>query len=83
MEQNYGIGETARITGVTEKQLRNWEQNKMIPEPQRIICGVRAYRRYSKDLINFISSVKKYQDQGFTLSASAEFAKKDAEKGGN
>ena len=83
MKKNYGIGETAKMTEVTQKQLRNWEQYGHIPEPERIICGVRSYRRYSKELIEFILSIKGYQDQGFTLSASAEFAKKDAEKGGN
>lgn len=82
MKKNYGIGETEKMTGVTQKKLRNWERYGHIPEPQRIICGVRSYRRYSEDLIKFIKSIKKYQDKGFTLTASAELAKTDAEKGG-
>ncbi len=40
----YSIGEASRLTGVTIKQIRNWEEKGYIPAPMRVICGERAYR---------------------------------------
>ena len=81
-ETTYSIGDAARITGVSQRQLRAWE-GKSIPQPERIVCGERAYRRYNQAQINLIAQIKKYQDQGFTLSAAAKKAKDDlARKGG-
>ncbi|QTA78117.1 HTH-type transcription regulator domain-containing, MerK-type [Desulfonema limicola] len=44
-KNDYGIGEVTHLTGVTVKQLRYWEDKEFIPEPARIVCGERAYRR--------------------------------------
>ena len=71
--QTYSIGDASRITGVSQRKLRSWE-GKHIPKPERIVCGDRAYRRYTQTQINFISRIKEYQDQGFTLSAAAKKA---------
>ncbi len=73
-DKTYSIGDASRVTGVSQRQLRAWE-GKHIPEPERIVCGERAYRRYTQAQINLISRIKKYQDQGFTLSAAAKKAK--------
>ena len=82
-EKTYSIGDASRITGISQRKLRSWE-GKYIPEPERIVCGDRAYRRYTQAQINLIARIKQYQDQGFTLSAAAEKAKDDlAKKGGN
>ncbi len=82
-EITYSIGDASRITGVSQRKLRSWE-GKYIPEPERLVCGDRAYRRYTQAQINLIARIKEYQDQGFTLSAAAEKAAKDmARKGGN
>ena len=60
----------------------SWE-GKHIPKPERIVCGERAYRRYTQAQINLITRIKEYQDQGFTLSAAAKKANDDlARKGG-
>ena len=81
-EKTYSIGDTSRITNVSQRRLRSLE-GKYIPEPERIICGDRAYRRYNQAQINLITQIKKYQDQGFTLAAAAKKAKDDlARKGG-
>ena len=82
-DKTYSIGDASKITGVSQRKLRAWE-GKYIPEPERIVCGERAYRRYNQAQINLITQIKKYQDQGFTLSAAAKKAKDDlAKKGGN
>jgi DNA-binding transcriptional MerR regulator len=81
MEQNYGIGETAQISGVTIKQLRHWEDAGYIPKPERIKCGARSYRRFFKSQVEFIILIKKNLDRGFTLSTSVDIAKKNIEKG--
>lgn len=81
-EKTYSIGDASRITSVSQRQLRAWE-GKFIPNSERIVCGERAYRRYTQAQINLIAQIKKYQDQGFTLSAAAKKAKDDlARKGG-
>ena len=82
-EKTYSIGDASRITDVSQRKLRSWE-GIYIPEPERIVCGERAYRRYTQAQINLIARIKQYQDQGFTLSAAAQRAKNDlAKKGGN
>jgi DNA-binding transcriptional MerR regulator len=72
-EKTYSIGDASRITSVSQRKLRSWE-GKHIPKPERIVCGERAYRRYTQAQINLISKIKEYQDQGFTLSAAAKKA---------
>ena len=82
-EITFGIGTASRITGVSQKKLRSWE-GKCIPEPERIICGDRAYRRYTQEQIELIAKIKEYQDAGFTLSAAAQKAREEILKtGGN
>ena len=82
-DKTYSIGDASRITGVSQRKLRSWE-GKHIPKPERIVCGERAYRRYTQAQINLISKIKEYQDQGFTLSAAAKKAQEDlVRKGGN
>ena len=83
-EKTYSIGDASRMSGgVSQRQLRAWE-GKHIPQPERLICGERAYRRYTQAQINLISRIKKYQDQGFTLKTAAKKAGEDmARKGGS
>jgi len=75
-DKTYSIGDASRITGVSQRKLRSWE-GKYIPEPERLVCGDRAYRRYTQTQINLITRIKEYQDQGFTLSAAAKKATGD------
>ena len=82
-DKTFSIGDASRITNVSQRKLRAWE-GKHIPQPDRIVCGDRAYRRYTQAQINLITQIKKYQDQGFTLSAAAQRAQSDlAKKGGS
>ena len=71
--RDYGIGDAEKMTGVSQKQLRSWE-GKYIPEPARVVCGERAYRRYTEDQIKLIKEIKRYRDQGFTLQSASEMA---------
>jgi len=81
-EKSFSIGDTSRMTGVSQRKLRSWE-GKYIPEPERLVCGERAYRRYTQAEIDLIRGIKEFQDQGFTLSAAAKKANDDiARKGG-
>ena len=80
-EITFGIGTASRMTGVSQKKLRSWE-GKFIPEPERIVCGNRAYRRYTHEQIDLISRIKEYQDAGFTLSAAAQKAREEISKTG-
>ena len=75
-DKTYSIGDASRITGVSQRKLRSWE-GKYIPKPERLVCGDRAYRRYTQAQINLIAQIKEYQDQGFTLSAAAKKATGD------
>ena len=67
----YSIGETSTMTGISQRQLRDWE-GKYIPEPIRISVGDRLYRRYTPDDIHLLKKIHENLAKGFTLSAAAE-----------
>ena len=46
-QETFSIGDTARMTGVSQKQLRHWEARGYISAPMRIVCGQRAYRYFN------------------------------------
>jgi MerR family redox-sensitive transcriptional activator SoxR len=72
--KTYSIGEAARICGVTEKQIRHWEEKGHIPSPQRVICGKRNYRQFTEEGFSLIRRIREYLDEGFTLSVAAKKA---------
>jgi DNA-binding transcriptional MerR regulator len=72
--KTYSIGEAARICGVTEKQIRHWEEKGHIPHPQRVICGKRNYRQFTEEGFKLIRRIKEYLDEGFTLTSAARKA---------
>ena len=78
--KTYSIGEAARICGVTEKQIRHWEEKKHIPAPQRVICGQRSYRQFTEVDFNLISKIKDYLNEGFVLAVAAKKAAEDTSK---
>lgn len=80
MNMSFSIGDTARMTGVSEKQLRNWEQRGYIQNIQRVISGERGYRRYSEAQVQQIKAIKGMLDQGFTLPVAAEKSLQISEK---
>jgi len=74
-DQNFSIGNVAKMTGATKKQIRNWEASGHIPNADRIQYGGRAYRRFSLKQVELISKIRELRDEGYTLSAAAEKAK--------
>ncbi len=70
----YSIGDTSKMTGVTQKQLRNWEARGYIPEADRVVCDERAYRRFSPEQVKVIGEIKEYMDKGYTLAHASKLA---------
>ena len=79
-EKIFSIGEVARMCGVTTKQIRHWEEKGYIPEPQRVVCGDRCYRKYGVDDLEIIRKIKAYLDSGYTLPVAAIKAAEDTVK---
>jgi len=71
----HSIGDTEKMTGATQKQIRNWEAKGYIPTADRVVSGDRAYRRFSRKQVEMIARIKDFLDEGYTLSAAAEKAK--------
>jgi DNA-binding transcriptional MerR regulator len=72
-EITYSIGETEKLTGASQKQIRYWESLNYI-QPDRNVCGDIAYRRYKDSHVELIRTIKGYLDQGYTLARAAELA---------
>jgi hypothetical protein len=73
-EKTYSIGEAARICGVTQKQIRHWEEKGLMPSLQRVICGKRSYRQFGEKELKLLRRIKKFLDEGFTLASAAKKA---------
>ena len=73
-KQIYSIGEAARLCGVSEKQIRHWEDKQHIPKLDRVICGKRTYRQFSEADFLLIRRIKKYMDEGYTLATASKKA---------
>ncbi|RJR32318.1 MAG: MerR family transcriptional regulator [Desulfobacteraceae bacterium] len=82
MKTYFSIGQAAKVCGVSAKQLRNWQEKGYLPEPERVVCGKRSYRKYDEEDLDLIIEIRSYLDQGFTLSTSVKKAKEDSKKGG-
>jgi DNA-binding transcriptional MerR regulator len=80
--ETYSIGDTARMTGVSQKQLRHWEAKGHIPAPMRIVCGQRAYRYFNKKQVEQIQAMKSLMDEGYALASASRLAKKSSAKEG-
>ena len=73
----FSIGEAARITGVTVKQLRHWENREYIPELTRVLSGERSYRKFYSHDLQIISQIKAYIDEGYTVKTAAGKVRKE------
>ena len=80
--KTFSIGDTSRITGVSQKQLRNWEARGYIAPPIRVICGQRAYRHYTEKQVQQIKAMKKLMDEGYALPFASRMARKSSGKEG-
>ena len=71
----FSIGAASRMTGVTRKQIRSWEERGYIPDAYRVVCGERAYRYFSSEQIETIRKIKSYLDRGYTLAHASKMAR--------
>lgn len=71
-----GIGEVSKITGVTQRQLRYWEEKGYI-EPLSTSKGVRSYNLQTVILIAFL---KDQIDEGYTLAAAVKKSEQTKQK---
>jgi DNA-binding transcriptional MerR regulator len=79
--ETFSIGDTAKITGVSQKQLRNWEARGYITKADRVRCGERAYRYFNQDQVEQIQAIKKMMDEGYALAHASRLAKQSKVKG--
>ena len=79
-QKTYSIGDTAKIAGVSQKQLRNWEARGYITPPMRIVCGQRAYRYFNRKQVETIKAMKNLMDEGYALAHASRLAKKSSGK---
>ncbi len=70
-----GIGEVSEITGIPTRQIRYWEDKKIIEN----LSENGKNRRYDYKNIKKILLIKEMLDEGYTLDASAEKVSKRME----
>ncbi|MCR1901778.1 MerR family transcriptional regulator [Ligilactobacillus apodemi] len=64
-----GIGDMCKITGVTGRQLRYWEERGYI----RSLSGDKnSVRKYSWEMLYKVGSIKHFIDEGYTLAKAVE-----------
>lgn len=63
-EEKMNIGQLAKESGLSSKQIRHYEEIGLIQEPVRNENG---YRMYGKDDIHFLKFIKRSRELGFSL----------------
>jgi len=76
-----GIGEAAATAGVTQRQLRNWEDVGYLHLKEKVSCGEISYRRYSAEDVELIKGIKNHLDEGFKLCVAVAKAKQGVSHG--
>ncbi|WP_283679145.1 MerR family transcriptional regulator [Lentilactobacillus sp. Marseille-Q4993] len=69
----FGIGQVSKITGVSSRQLRYWEEQKYISALQK---RKGTSRQYSMHTLIRIFHIQRFLSRGFTLQAAVEKAEK-------
>lgn len=63
------IGEAAKVSGISAKMIRYYEQTGLIPAPGRTGAG---YRFYTSGDVQVLRFVRRARDLGFTMARIAE-----------
>ena len=74
MKDSISISDASAETGLSQKQLREYEAKGFINTPLKVRCGAIQYRYYSPEHIREIKIFAKYKNQGFTLPIAASKA---------
>jgi len=74
MKDSVSISDASTQTGLSQKQLREYEEKGYIKAPFKVQCGQISYRHYSPEHIKEIKIFAKYKNQGFTLPIAASKA---------
>ncbi|KRK73458.1 transcriptional regulator [Levilactobacillus namurensis DSM 19117] len=72
-EMILGIGDVARVTGVSTSQLRYWERKGYIQSSELTEGG---NRKFSYKTVIQVKQIKQFLDQGYTLSSAVARARK-------
>ena len=83
MKNTVSIGDASRLTGLSQKQIRTFEERGYIIPPIRITSGKLNYRRFTEDNIKNLKALKQFIDEGFTLPAASKKAMEELKKGGD
>ncbi len=81
MKDSISISDAAIQTGLSQKQLREYEAKGYINEPIKVRCGSISYRYFSPEQIREIKIFAKYKNQGFTLPIAASKAYAEIDQG--
>jgi len=82
MEHTISISDVSKLTGFTQRQLRNFHAKKYSLAPYLVTSGSISYRRYAKKHVQNLTFLREFLNQGFTLSAASQKAFEKLEKGG-
>jgi len=74
--QTFSISQVSQMTGVRKNRIREWHAKGFLPDIQQISVGSRLHRRFSEQDIVRIRMISGYQNQGYTLGAAVEKARK-------
>ncbi|MGL9892319.1 MerR family transcriptional regulator [Enterococcus mundtii] len=72
-----GISELSEIVGVSPRQLRYWEQKGFI---QSVTADANCSRKYRLPTVVKVEIIKKFLDEGYTLTKAAEKAQERLNK---
>ena len=81
-QETISISAASKLTGFTERQLRSFHAKGYSLKPYLVTSGSISSRRYAEEHLENLKWLKKFLDEGFTLTAASKKAFEKLEKGG-